>query len=1189
MSDSIPSGADPFGAIADEFVEAFRQGKHPSVEEFARRYPAHADEIREMLPALVLMERAKSAGLENPGSGCDTAATVSAAQDPQTSDRMGVGNGLPAEWTAFLAPAQAPDEIGRLGPYRVLAVLGSGGMGVVFEAEDPQLGRRVALKAMLPARAASPSARERFSREARSAAGLKHPHVVTIFDVGEDRGVPFLAMELLEGESLDARLGREGRLPVPEVLRIGREVAAGLAAAHDKGLIHRDIKPANLWLEGQLAVGQTFLPAGTVGQTFLSAGAMADSNVCPRMGGHVKILDFGLARALGEATRLSQPGTVLGTPGYLAPEQAGDGEVDFRCDLFSLGCVLYRMGTGRRPFQGKDVLSTLRAVATQQPPPPRELNPDIPEGLNDLILSLLSKDPAGRPASAAAVVESLRRLEGIPAGGPAPEWGLKGPHRPARGKPPRWRVGLVLVLVGALAAGGVLVFRGRHDREAPVGGMATSAPSPAAVNKAGGKEGVIEPEAFHWEPGAPLSSAVAVQRPTPIRGLASWALVPRTAGEGPVAVAYHPDGRRYASLDPRGIVRLCAAGTGRLLRVLVGPPIGDRSISWSPNGRAIGWSPNGKYLATSHDRAVRVWKDAAGRLLRSLEHPAMVCSLAWTPDSRTLACGLDDGTIRLWDPAVGEERGRFTGHTAAVLDVKWSPDGKSLASASDDRSVRLWSAESGNCLRVLLSPGSKMSGVAWSPTGEEIATVGGDQAPRILDAARGEVHWSAGGHRADEAVVWLADGQTLATVGRDDAISLWKRTQKEPVRKLQGNRGWISNLMSTPDGKKLLCGCWCGAVQEWDLASGVAREDVFRGLPGWIRPSWSPDGRKVASHRKDGNLTLWETDSARKVLALQAGPVVEAVAWSADGRRLAAAAGSPAIPIWDTTSGQLLQKLEGHTREPIMVAWSPDGKVLASAGGDRTVRLWDGLSGQPIRTLTGHTDLVFGLAWRPDSRQLASCGFDGTVRVWQTDAEAAVRVLDARAGRLGSVAWSPDGKVLATAGDDKMVRLWDARSGERIEDWAGNEDSLRGVSFSVDGLLAAVGLNAGLRVWEGSTGKLLIGPQGDVQASEGLAWSPDGKTLAGGGRRGIVYFWDARGRLRASLLTAEHGSDIAIGAEGHFQAEPGAEQFWVVAALTESGEFLALGLEEFAARYGWKNDPSRVQLLARPAAAPAGK
>jgi serine/threonine protein kinase len=236
----------------------------------------------------------------------------------------------------FLAPPKGPDELGRLGPYRVLKVLGHGGMGVVFEAEDPQLRRKVALKAMLPTLAASETARQRFLREAQTAAAIEHDHIVHIYQVGEDRGVPFIAMAFLKGESLDQRLARQNRLLLPEVVRIGRETAAGLAAADQQGLIHRDIKPANLWLEET---------------------------------GRVKILDFGLARAAEDKAHLTQSGAIVGTPAYMAPEQVNGQTLDARCDLFSVGCVLYRLSTGELPFKGRDTISTLMAVATEQPPP----------------------------------------------------------------------------------------------------------------------------------------------------------------------------------------------------------------------------------------------------------------------------------------------------------------------------------------------------------------------------------------------------------------------------------------------------------------------------------------------------------------------------------------------------------------------------------------------------------------------------------------------------------------------------------------------------------------------------------------------------------------------------------------------------------------------------------------------------
>jgi serine/threonine protein kinase len=279
----------------------------------------------------------------------------------------------------FLGLPQEAGELGRLGPYRILKPLGAGGMGLVFQAEDIQLKRPVALKVMQPSYSQDNEARVRFLREARAVAAIEHEHIVTIYQVGEDRGLPFLAMQFLRGETLEDRLRRERQLPIDEVLRIGREIAAGLAAAHERGLIHRDIKPANIWLE---------------------AGS-----------GRVKILDFGLARAADDA-HLTRTGTVMGTPEYMSPEQARGKGAEARSDLFSLGCVLYDMCAGQSPFQAQETMAVLLAVAAKTPRALTELNPKVPELLVILIMRLLAKHPDDRPASAAQVVEAFRRIEG---------------------------------------------------------------------------------------------------------------------------------------------------------------------------------------------------------------------------------------------------------------------------------------------------------------------------------------------------------------------------------------------------------------------------------------------------------------------------------------------------------------------------------------------------------------------------------------------------------------------------------------------------------------------------------------------------------------------------------------------------------------------------------------------------------
>jgi serine/threonine protein kinase len=296
-------------------------------------------------------------------------------------------------------------ETGWLGGFRIIEELGHGGMGAVFRAEDPTLNRHVAVKVMLPQFAGDRSARARFFREARSAATLQHDNVVPIYHVGEDRDIPYLVMPLLAGEPLDKRLRREPPLTLPESLRIGRELALGLAAAHARGLVHRDIKPANIWLEAR----DEGRGARGAEESESSSPAPRPSALPPR----VKILDFGLARleeSPSGSAALTLPGSVMGTPEYLSPEQARGEHADFRSDLYNAGLILYRLTAGRLPFTAATPSGYMIAHASEPPPEVDKLNPNLPPLLAQTIMRLLQKNPADRLASAQELADTLGHL-----------------------------------------------------------------------------------------------------------------------------------------------------------------------------------------------------------------------------------------------------------------------------------------------------------------------------------------------------------------------------------------------------------------------------------------------------------------------------------------------------------------------------------------------------------------------------------------------------------------------------------------------------------------------------------------------------------------------------------------------------------------------------------------------------------
>ncbi len=585
------------------------------------------------------------------------------------------------ELRALLAPPQGPGEIGWLGPYRVLEVLGSGGMGVVYKAEDPQLKRPVALKAMLPRVAGGPIAKRRFLREAQAAAAIKHDHIVTIHQVGEDRGAPFLAMEFLEGESLHERLKRQSPLPIAEVLRIGRETAEGLAAAHQRGLIHRDIKPANIWLENR-------------GEPGASA-----------TGGRVKILDFGLARPAAEEAPLTQTGSIVGTPGYMAPEQAQGNPVDARCDLFSLGVLLYQMSTGQMPFKGHDMMSTLFALATQEPVPPMTVNFDVPAELSDLIMKLLAKSPEARPATARVVADTLERLSKGDAGSVAYVGDAASVATPRRRNRFIFGIGVAAALLLAVGGGGgyrlyqFIIIRDRDGNE--VARLKLAKDTRVEIIPEGQADGGKKP----MDSKPPMEAAPVPWKPVPV-------------GQSPLDKldpAQIPAAKRHSS-QPK-----------ELVAVLDGHK--DRVYS-------VSFSLDGEYLASgSADKTILVRKLAEPEKSRRLEtSESMPNMLAFSPDRRVLFAGQwPNYTVGAWDMASGKKSKEYArGHSFAL-----SSKGDMVISISGSSGrYMVWEADSGHILNEWEPDG--WAGMAFSPDGKRALHRQGRQGKWTGNVRRGQ-------------------------------------------------------------------------------------------------------------------------------------------------------------------------------------------------------------------------------------------------------------------------------------------------------------------------------------------------------------------------------------------------------------------------------------------------------------------
>ncbi len=977
--------------------------------------------------------------------------------------------------------------------YTVLEEHARGGLGRIYRVRDSELGRELALKEIL---VPDVTARVRFAREALITARLEHPAIVPVHEAGcTHEGELFYTMKLVEGRTLLERVASASSLSerlalLPNLVA----VADAVAYAHSQGVLHRDLKPSNIML-------------GDFGETV--------------------VLDWGVAKDLRNpsapdvdplqsyaSASLTLAGTVVGTPGFMPPEQASSGPVDERTDVYALGALLYHLLTRRAPHEGSSSAEVLQSVRTTAPHAVAEVEKGVPKDLAAIVTRAMARDPAQRYPGAREFASELRRY----LAGQTVE-----AHRySAYQLLERWlrrhrAVALASVLFVVIGAAGIALLERGLRRQAERERTRADASTLALLEQ----EGRTELASGH--PQRAAAYLVEALRRSPedlaLRYLVTQAVRPIAAHlndltghtHDVVTAAYSPDGKLILTSSTDKTLRLWDARTGAPVRVLTQHTKGLDDAQFSPDGARLvsgGW-----------DRTVRVFSTATGEQLLSIDEP-LGYRVAFTPDGTRLVAGGQSGEVHVRDAATGALLATLKQHQDRAHVLTFTPDGQQLVVGSWDGTVSFWDLKTYQKVRVLEGHESEITSVAFSRDGKWAAIAEGDTFIHVRRADTWEKSHTLllpAGARYP-AVSFGPEDATLIARTADGCVRLWHASSGQLLSVIDVQTdGKLFGSALSPDGTQLTTVGLKGAAQQWSLQGAMD----FQVLPLGVGERYSVypsevsrDGARLFVATSDGQLRLWDAKALRPLKTLQTGGNVFSLAVGSGGANVLATTLAPDVngaSVRELETGKTLG-LSGHAKRVHNVAVSADGKRFATASYDGTVRTLDAATAQTLQELKPPQPeplRLTSVAFHPKGEELAVSNENGRVFFFDLRTGRATATLDAHSTWIQDLEYSHDGERLLTSGrQDHVARVWNRATLALELTLEGHKNNLMKGSFSPDDrLISTVALDHTARVWDARTGRLLRTLEGPGYSAE---FTPDGRHLFTTGVHGYAVLWDLR-------------------------------------------------------------------------------